>query len=298
MLFPEAEETRLLSNIIKWSHINFDQKDKHMVNSDQSEKVKEAFLGGKTLEEISGFHIKTQQELVDSLLHAQKDGSEFVSGINVINYDNIAEKDKEQIAKEAQNLLSNAKQEAQNLLEDAASKVDILKEQAYAEGKQEGYDAGILEGSAEISRREEDLIAREQQICEREKLQEDIFADRQKQLEPFFAELTVQLIEKLTGILVDDKKEIILHLMKNGIKDAGQAKHYIVHVSLEDAELVKEKKELILSELSNECEIEIVINDSFSRYQCMIETDNKLLDCDLDIQMHNLIEDLRLLSIS
>ncbi len=293
--------TKLLSNIIKWNYINFDGNGKHVIDSDHSNKLFSTLAEEAEHKLIAGIHIASPQEIADNFLKKEEildKDTDFIGGMNVINYDKIMEEERERIAEEADSLISNAKETAKSLIDEANSQVESIKASAFEAGKSEGFEAGLLEGQealrqkeVEMEQKEEDLIARKNEL-------DMEYQNKVLELEPFFADLTICLIEKITGILVENKKEVILHLIKNGMEDAGKNQHFFIHVSSEDLPVVREAKNSIEAELLDGAVIDIVEDVALAANQCIIETNTKMIDSSLDIELRNLIEDLRLLSIT
>ena len=95
---------------------------------------------------------------------------------------------------------------------------------------------------------------------------------------------------------MDDKKDVILHLINQQINNVEKSNNYVIRVSKEDYDLVNNKKQMLAEYIGEESSIEIVETDTLSRNKCLIETDNSVIDCSIDTQIKNLITDLRMLS--
>ncbi|MFA9463840.1 MAG: FliH/SctL family protein [Velocimicrobium sp.] len=293
--------TKLLSNIIKWNYINFDGTDKHVIDSDNSKKGKKSIFDNTQQRLIEGIHITSPQEIADNVLKGEIEGLQepgFIEGMNATDYDKMMDEEKKRIATRADSLISDAKEKASKLIEEANVQVEQIKGNAFEEGKLEGFENGLLEGQKEISKKELEMEEAEKAIIQRRNELEEEYQGKKKELEPYFAQLLISLIEKVTGVLLENKDDIILHLIKKGLEDVGRNKHFLVHVSSVDLPIVKEAKDRIVKTLPEECSIEIVEDDSFVKNQCVIETETKMIDSSLDIQLRNLMEDLKLLSMT
>ena len=53
---------------------------------------------------------------------------------------------------------------------------------------------------------------------------------------------------------------------------------------------------MISGAVSKDTQIEITEDSALKRNECLIETDAGVFDCSLDVQLDNLIKDIRLLS--
>jgi flagellar assembly protein FliH len=115
-------------------------------------------------------------------------------------------------------------------------------------------------------------------------------------LEPQMAKIIASLVEKITGIVVEDKKEVILYLITNAIQNYDKSDNYTIKVSKDDFENVSENREMLLSAIGKEVPVTITEDAGLTKNQCLIETDQHVINCSLDIQLNNLITDLKLIA--
>ena len=173
----------------------------------------------------------------------------------------------------------------ENAEKDAEDRVNEALEQARADGLEQGRQQA----------EEENALARQ----ELEQIKNQYREEYEKQvdgLEPAFVEIVIKYIKKLTGIYADDKREIILHLIDNALKDKHGNENFIVRVSEADFPVVSYSKDAIRGYLSEGAQLEVVADKLLERNQCMIETESRIFDCSLDGQLMSLIEDIRLLA--
>lgn len=114
-------------------------------------------------------------------------------------------------------------------------------------------------------------------------------------MEPFFADLTVNLLEKITGILCQDNKEIILHLIERAVHNLEKPKQINLRISKEDMANVSMHKAQLKEAAEGVDEFDIVEDSSLAANQCIIETENKIIDCSLDVQLQSLRDQIRML---
>ena len=191
----------------------------------------------------------------------------------------------EQLKKEAEDVLSDAREEVKKLLAGAKVDAEEIRKQAYADGLRQGeqkakekYDSMKVGLEAEVKRQKEDY---ERQVSG---------------LEPTFAEILIKLLEKLTGVLLAEKQGIIAYLLEQAIRGIEPGMTYLVHVSAEDFPLANSKKGELLRDLKEGAVLEIIEDRTMQKGQCIIETDSRIFDCGIDTQMKNLAGDLRLLA--
>ncbi len=291
--------TRSLSNVIKAYSIRYNDQDKHVIdtNAAADEKVKyyldllqieqeektlkqaksaEGFVEGltaatveETLEEVEPSNVKT--DILRSELEKRQQQS-----VNEVN-------------EKAKAIIEDAKNEVAKMLAGAKADAETLGSRIKEQAKQEGYQEGKKLAQVELEKAKQELIAKE------EKIKND-YELKIRNFEPVFADLLISYIKKFTGVLLEDKKDIILYLIEQELLNIESSNTYLIRVSKDDYDLVHSKKNEIAWNLKENAEIEIVEDRMLSRAQCMIETDSRIIDCSLDVQLKNLVHDLKLLA--
>ncbi|MCR5607774.1 MAG: hypothetical protein K6G26_01760 [Lachnospiraceae bacterium] len=266
-----------MSNIIKYTNISNEDVKNRIIDfneniQDEEEENSEVSVDG---ENDNDFKEKSIRDITKSFMEKQQE----------------LEYEKMMLEKKADEIINTATVRAETIVNEAQEKYDSIKQQAYDEGHKLGYDDGIAEGEARINEIRENL--------ELEYNNKNILLDEKiSKFELDFVELASSIIEKITGIIVDDKKEVIMHLINNALSNSPNNNTYVIRVAKEDYEFVNDKKNEIMENLKEGVSVEINIADNLTRNKCIIETDNTVIDCSLDVQLENLIEDLRLLSMS
>ncbi len=212
---------------------------------------------------------------------------EFVEGLRAVVIDELPDT-KEQEEKAGQ-ILENAKKEAKAILEAARKEAEQIKNEAYTAAQKKGYDDGMLQT------RKEQLKLRSQYEEQFHKLQLE-YDKKWQELEPMMADLIAALVEKITGIMVEDKKEVILALIGKAIKNPDAGDEINIRVSKEDYEYVSTHKGQLSEVMGRELPIYILEDGALKKNQCMIETGQKVINCSLDVQLHSLMTDIKLIS--
>ena len=94
---------------------------------------------------------------------------------------------------------------------------------------------------------------------------------------------------------MEDRRDIIVYLMEQSLKNLGTTKKIRICVSSQDYDRVICAENRIREIVSSGCEVEIAQEPSMQLNQCIIEADNKIIDCSLDVQLQGLMEDLKML---
>lgn len=274
------EVTKSLSNLIKYYNFNVTEDKKRLVESDS--RVGNFIPGLLTHGEVE-VRDKEREEFDEEFpeeMFAEKEEKQE----NTLNNKEILDAAHEQAGK----ILEQAKKDAEKLVEQAKITAELEKEKILEEGKRAGYKDGLVQANDEVASQKEELEQRAQQL-------EEKYQQLVEQLEPDFVKLVISLVKKLTGVLVEDKKDIILYLMEQSLKNLGKTMKLVIRVSADDVEMVRNEQERLLEFVDKDCEMEIVLDSTLKKNQCLLEADKQIIDCSLDVQMQSLIENLKMM---
>jgi flagellar assembly protein FliH len=212
---------------------------------------------------------------------------EFVEGIKAVVIDQVPMS--EEITEKASVLLEDAKKEANHILENAKIEAERIKREAYTEGQKKGYGDGLLQSQKEMNQHKAEYDEKSRHL-KRE------YEEMTASLEPQMVDIIAALVEKITGIVVEDKEEVILYLVDKTLKNIDKCDEYTIKVSKDDFEYISMRKNLLLGAIGREVPLYIVEDINLKKNQCFIETELKVINCSLDIQLNNLIMDLKLIA--
>lgn len=316
LLSPEVEVTRLLySNLIKSGIVSVDGKEKRIIDSDsifsagfrplvfeQLDGV-EGALGEQPAEEAafdegitmeSGltqeqtdllFHTDSDEAAVQMLMGDAKEPAVVNAGSGLLEQQALKE------AKvQAEQMIEDANAQADAILADAQAEAQRMAEQAHQDGFSQGYEEGMSRAADEIESQKQQLSLQAQQ------LQED-YAQQVTELEPQVVMLISDIVKKLTGVVLAERKDILTHLVSSCLEGIERSGQYLIHVSKVDYHDMAERKEELEALVESASEVRIVEDASLSKNQCLIETDTAIYDSSLDLQLERLCEDLKMLSL-
>lgn len=286
-----------MSNVIKSVYFNVDPGQRKAIDSDSriEEYIPDIYTQKQQEDTTSSFQ---PLSLTDVTAGGQE--GEFQDGISVIHMDDVLEEERQKISQEiSQELLQETEQQTRQILEDARAEAeqivaqardeyDAIRSEAEEQGREEGRQQGMAEAEATL----QEMIAR-QEAEYKERSKE--LAEQERQMEPFFADLTVNLLEKITGILCQDKKEVILYLIERAVHNLEKPKQINLRVSKEDMANVSMHKAQLREAAEGVEEFDVVEDSSLMTNQCIIETENKIIDCSLDVQLQSLRDQIRML---
>lgn len=263
-----------MPNLIKYQPFGFTSLDQVTINSDEKNFVRiidNNIVGNK----------KTSSKQEENIVEDVKE-------------EIAATKEQAENAKnEAKIILQNAKEEADIIINEAMNRAKSIEEEAKRKGQEEGLLLGRQEAEHELEEAKKELSTK---YHNKEMKLEEEYYDKMEELEPDFAKLVCQLVYKLTGIMVEDKKNVILFIMNQALREIENSKNFLIKVSEEDYEEVMNHVEEIYGKNNPSISIDILAESKLSKNQCLIETDNGIVDASLEVQLEGLIEDIMLLS--
>ena len=110
------------------------------------------------------------------------------------------------------------------------------------------------------------------------------------------ADELAEVFKKITYTVAEDNKDIIIGLINGVMKNTDISNEFIIKVSPEDYKFLVNNQGKIYCSVSKEVTMDIVEDATMKKNQCIIESDTGVYDCSLDIELNNLIEDIKLLS--
>lgn len=262
-----------MSNLLKSSNIIINSDNKLVIDSNKMAEALLAQSGRKN------YGVQAQE--------ADADG--FVCGLDAATVEQlVADEPVDNTA-----VLAEANEQAEQII--AQAQADA--EQMYAEARQSGYDEGInqamADAQAQINAKIEEL---QKEYADKNAALEAEYQELRNEMEKELASTILDVVANVTGAIAEDKKDIVMHLINGVMRNAELSKEFIIKVSEEDYKFVVNNKEMIYGATSPDYHIEVIMDPSFERNQCVIETDAGVFDCSLDIQLQNLIQEIRILS--
>ncbi len=193
----------------------------------------------------------------------------------------------------AKELREDAVEKANKILEDARLEAEEIKENAY----KTAYEKGLQDGSMEAMKRTDaymENLQREQEILikKNQETVEASLADAQDKL----INLSCAFIEKLTGILVDEYRPVMLHMINNTLNDGDIGKRLTIKVGEDNYSYLIDNFDRLSSAANPSISLELYSDSKLNRRQCIIESENGIIDLSMDIQVRKLITAIKMLS--
>lgn len=256
-----------MSNIIKSYTVRVNEEEKKTIDS----------------------HMKRDSDIQarrSSRLIPAKDEEGFVEGLQAVVVDALLSE--EELAEKSVRIIDEAKKEAKSILDKARLETGQLKAEALAEAQRAGYEEGKNKAMLEVRNK----------LCELEALKNKHLKEYNELLtgmEPMIVGLIASLVEKITGISAKDRQDVIYYLVEKALFKLDKEEEIKLRVSREDFSYILSRKEDLVYSLGRDIKLTIEEDQELMRQQCFIETDLRIIDCSLDVQLTNLIADLKLL---
>lgn len=280
-----------MSNLIKSAYFNVNPQEVRVIDSDEKveEYIPEIYEaphkdgeGGFTSLEFEQFPESFEGNYLSADAAAAK--ADFLEEVTQEEYRVTIQ----QAEEEKEKILQEANEEAEAILAKANEEAEAMKEFAKAEGEKLGIEEGRVKITQELEQMRTQLTAEYDAKCLE-------LEEKERNLEPEFAGLVVALVRKLTGVVAENKKDLILYLIGNAIKNLERTKQLVLRVSKRDIGAVSAKKATFQMIAKDVETFDIMEDGSLSENQCIIETDNKIIDCSLDAQLQNLEDHIKML---
>lgn len=231
---------------------------------------------------------KLQNEVRQDNFIANNNG--FVEGLKVEKaIDLVSDEEIEDTRIIAEEIIASANSEAQTILARAREEADILKEESANCGREEGYRVGMEQAQVENRQMKQELEQMRQEL-------EEEYNMKLKGMESLLVDAILKVFSEVTHVLSEDDGAIVLALVNDVLTKAEVSKEFLIKVSPDDYPYMLENRENIIGAVSKKVQIEIVEEPSFTKNQCVIESDSGIFDCSLDVQMNNLIKTIKTLS--
>lgn len=276
-----------MSNLLKRSSVI--NKDERVIDYNELIKKKiQAIMESKHNEMdadgfINGLHADVVEELIsdDDTADALTDDAAMGEQQAAASLENANA--------EAERIIEEARLQAEQIIADANKNADA----AFEEAKQNGYYEGNEKAQEEMNIKQAQL---EVELDNKRKELEQEYNNLKESIEPELVEVITDVFRKVTGVVAEDNQEIILHLINDVMHNADGSRDYVIKVSPDDYKFLVNNQGKIYCAMSREVNIDIVEDATLERNQCMIETNTGIFNCSLDIELNNLIKNIKLLS--
>lgn len=277
-----------MSNLIKYQFVNLKPDNAVLIDPEKNADKfvpmkKDSRVKIRSLEEVE----EEEREKEKQQEEEKKSTGKFMSGISIAELDEEMEKKREEAEKQSEQILEDAGNRADALVAQAGEEADKIREAARQEGFEAGRQEGMQQAEEETSRIRQELMEQSQNLLFE-------YDEMVSGIEPRYVDILCALIQKLTGVLMADNKDILLHLIRCGIADMDPARRYTIRVSPEDT-MTAESYRRQISKEAGKVIIDIQEEKGLAKDECIIETEHQMVDCGFKTQLNNMLTTLRML---
>ncbi len=284
-----------MSNVIKAYNIRYTDDKKEIDMNQRAEEFQRLYIESlpkfKEIEEIEEQSVQESYFLTDDsgmvFPQTEEEIAQFCENAKQKLHTELQQL-REAAEEECRLLRMEAEEECKKMIADSAKKTEDEKKQILSEAQKRGYEEGKEQAQIEAESLRQEL---KQQIAANALSYEK----KVEALEPDIVEMIIGVVHNLTGVLLDERRDIILHIIRHSMLGIENSSSFIVRVSKDDYDFLNSRKQELLDELQGN-KIEIVADPMLKRAQCTIETDTRIIDCSLDVQLKNLTSDLKMLA--
>lgn len=272
-----------LSNLLKQQYVINLGSETRIINGDDRYKPEgvKSSLGGAILPEgITGSSIPTSEEIIDG----------FLAGLEVEEVQVVPEITPEEILEqaraEADGILVAARLEAEKMTDDAKMQAELLFEQK----KQQGYQEGVSKLQDEVLEHRAKL---QEEFDEKKQILQAEYEAKLDTLEADMVDVMVRVFHKVFNVQFDNKKQILLHLIKDTLLGIDAGKNFIIRVAEGNYKFIESHVTDIKEKIGNDVSIDVVNDMNLEENDCIIETPTGVYNCGIDMVLSNLEKDIK-----
>lgn len=195
----------------------------------------------------------------------------------------------EEARRRADEILLEAEEMKKQLMNQAIKEAKIKEKSLREVATEAGYREGYEKAEAEFDIKFKELEAEKARLREEYQLETE-------RLEPLFAGLVIDYVERLTGIVANEYEAVIYNMLVSAVSNAETSRSYIIHVPKEQFDYVNSREGYIREIVGDHVSIEIIADHILPLNSCKIETDSCVIDTGLDTRLTTLINSIRLLA--
>lgn len=296
-----------MSNLIKSGFVAFSNDNTLVIDANENKIIKG--IDSAIEESYASEEASVEEAIAEAMLEdAELDGLELTEGDTSLTMDTTMLPDLTDVLtsnantsaediinsakKEAEEIINNAHDEAEKLRGEAFDEAVGIRQQAKEEGYQEGYESGSLKITEELTEKQnylDEMIEKQQLMFEQK--QEELIKETQNQISTWL----IKMISHITGVSIEGMKGVLMFMINNAMRELDNSRNFVIKVSPDDYEDIYGNKDNIYGALNPGIQLEVFEDSKLEKMQCMIETDNGIVDVSLDAQLDNLKKALKMM---
>ncbi|MCR4924507.1 MAG: hypothetical protein K5931_10920 [Lachnospiraceae bacterium] len=252
------------------------QKLAELLSMEDENYFADDFTEGLEAEQVEAL-LSDPDEVEEDLNEARESASKIIEEANA----------------QAQAIIENAQTQASGIMDNAANEAEAARQEAVVQGHDEGYKRGYDEamaaGMEEIEALKEELQREKEETANE-------YQKKYEEMEPELVEILTDIYEHVLGISLSDNSDMIMHLLKETIRNVEGSKNFMLHVSTDDYAFISAYREELMNCVGGIDTLDIIEDMTLAQSNCFIECESGIYDCSLGTELSNLKKELRLLS--
>lgn len=196
-------------------------------------------------------------------------------------------------------ILEEARQEAERILAEAGAKVAQMENEAshraellYEQKRQDGYNTGVSQSQVELEAHKNKLQSEYDALSQSLQMEYESKLDT---MEQDIVDVMIRVFNKVFHIQFDNKRQILLHLIKDTLLGIDAGKNFHIRVAETNFKFIESHVADIKEKIGNDVNIDVINDMTMSDNDCIIETENGVHNCGIDTVLDNLEKDIRAL---
>jgi len=190
---------------------------------------------------------------------------------------------------EAERILAQAQADAEDIINQANTQAM----QMFEEQKSAGFAQGQQEAMQTLETQQAEM---NQQLADLRQSLENEYLEKHSLMEEEIVDALAQVVEKNFGIFMKDYKETLVYLIQRTIYGIESSKTFKVRVSPENVSVVSEALQEFVQGLGSDITLDVAHDESLGETGCVIETEYGVYHCGIDLQLENLLSQMKALS--
>lgn len=196
--------------------------------------------------------------------------------------------------KEASAIVAEAKTDAEQYIGQAKEQAEQIKQQAYDEGHQKGYEDGFNQGKQsaldEMQSQMNETVEKTQRIVatgEQDAKNMIVAAERQ------IVEIALAVASKILAYQIAENPMVVLPIIKIALEKVCDQEQIVLRVSADDFEIVLQAKQEFQNMAGGEQALTVIVDRTIERGNCVIDTSYGMVDARIDTQFDSIREALQ-----
>lgn len=179
---------------------------------------------------------------------------------------------------EGKELFEKESVRAQSIIDEAQKEAGAVTDKAHGQGYDAGYQEGYDAGMAEASRLMGTVQSAVSSLIDKRK---EVVSEAETQL----IELVLASVQKVVKVITEQSRQVVMQNVRQALSKLRSSGSVTLRVSLEEADLVREKKEQFLTLFDKVKDLKVIEDSSVGLGGVLVETDFGEIDARISSQL-------------